>query len=90
MELIEREALLRDAIDVEVNGVTISAVPAGIIRYAPTIDPIKAAGGCYCRECKHWCVSTDKTMTWCSILSDKETVEHDWCRWSEPREAQDD
>lgn len=38
MELIEREALLSAAIDVEVNGVTISAVPAGIIRYAPTVD----------------------------------------------------
>lgn len=38
MVLIEREALLNAAVDVEVNGVTISAVPAGIIRYAPTID----------------------------------------------------
>lgn len=22
------------------------------IRHAPTIDPVRAAGGCYCRECR--------------------------------------
>lgn len=22
-----------------------------IIKYSPTIDPVHAAGGCYCREC---------------------------------------
>lgn len=21
---------------------------------SPTIDPVHAAGACYCRECKHW------------------------------------
>ena len=25
-----------------------------LICDAPTIDPVHAAGGCYCRECKHW------------------------------------
>ena len=30
------------------------AVPVEEIDKAPTIDPVHAAGGCYCRECKHW------------------------------------
>ena len=25
-----------------------------LLAAQPTIDPIHAAGGCYCRECKHW------------------------------------
>lgn len=24
------------------------------IQDAPTIDPVHAAGACYCRECKYW------------------------------------
>lgn len=102
MALIEREALLSEAIDVEVNGVTISAVPAGLIRYAPTIDPVKAAGGCYCRECKYWkrAVNTaDRQLVdwgFCEKFLDSDseeeinTVEKDFCSYGAPREAQDD
>ena len=25
-----------------------------VIRALPTIDPVHAAGACYCRECKHY------------------------------------
>ena len=25
-----------------------------ILSQEPTIDPVHAAGACYCRECKHW------------------------------------
>lgn len=32
-----------------------------LIESAPTIDPIHAAGGCYCRECKH-CKGADKNQ----------------------------
>lgn len=24
------------------------------IKWMPTIDPVHAAGGCYCRECEYW------------------------------------
>ena len=24
------------------------------VKTMPTIDPVHAAGGCYCRECEHW------------------------------------
>lgn len=24
------------------------------IENAPTIDPVRAAGGCYCKECRRW------------------------------------
>lgn len=27
---------------------------AGDIAEAPTVDPIRAAGGCYCRECEYY------------------------------------
>lgn len=25
-----------------------------LLDNCPTIDPVHAAGACYCRECKHW------------------------------------
>lgn len=25
-----------------------------VIENAPTVDPVHAAGGCYCHECKYW------------------------------------
>ena len=25
-----------------------------ILSDAPTIAPVRAAGGCYCKECQHW------------------------------------
>ena len=57
----------------------------GIINSAPTIDPIHAAGGCYCRECRYYdefdcpASSNGYTNLWVK-----------YCGYGKPREAQDD
>lgn len=58
------------------------------ILSAPTIDPIHAAGGCYCRECKQWgedgrCEPRENG------LIREYTKSTDFCSYGEPREAQD-
>lgn len=55
----------------------------------PTIDPIKAAGGCYCRECKYWdddgrCDPPENGLT------REYTRPTDFCSYGEPREEQDE
>ena len=39
--------------DVTIKGRAFAAVMRHI-QEASAIDPVHAAGGCYCRECKHW------------------------------------
>lgn len=62
----------------------------------PTIDPIRAAGKCYCRECKHGRNSTD-AFEFGSLTPlcecDYMTLPHRWyehCSWGVPKEAQGD
>lgn len=49
MELIDRTELLQQFLNPEIFNVTEKHIE--MIRCQPTIDPIHAAGGCYCREC---------------------------------------
>ena len=74
------------------------------LQYLPTIDPIKAAGGCYCRECRSYvdaygsgrmmCMrpirTEDYSETGCMFPLEIDTKEDDFCSYGEPREAQDD
>lgn len=53
------------------------------IDCSPTIDPIRAAGGCRCGECQHH-GAVDGPMRQCDITDD-----NDFCSYGEPREAQD-
>lgn len=73
------------------NDAAVSA--AYVVNKAPTIDPVHAAGGCYCRECKR-CDGFPGpgiepgevgicTMTQLVVEPDG------WCKWSKLREAQD-
>lgn len=32
----------------------VDLLPAEKVTNEPAVDPIRAAGGCYCRECVHW------------------------------------
>ena len=32
----------------------VDLLPAEKVTNEPAVDPIHAAGGCYCRECVHW------------------------------------
>lgn len=52
MRLINADELIAKEVTVHcTNGAIADVVPVGTIRYVPTVDPIHAAGGCYCREC---------------------------------------
>lgn len=61
-----------------------AAVMRQLIDNAPTIDPVHAAGGCYCRECAFKdtfdCPAAPKGRTF-------DVMEH--CSFGEPKEAQD-
>ena len=95
MELIEREAAIAK---VEPDEYYHSNEVKAMLEELPTIDPIKAAGGCYCRECKHFDTTgfapdpynpTELQMGWCAI-NRREKQACKWCSDGEPREAQDD
>lgn len=65
----------------------------------PTIDPVHAAGACYCRECTCWNRHDDilpdgRFQDWgyCSKMLDSDseieitTLENDFCSWGQRRE----
>lgn len=68
-------------------GVTSYAHRADIEKM-PTIDPVHAAGGCYCRECKFW--SDDgRCEPHENGLIREYTKPTDFCSYGEPKEVQD-
>nr|DAD62550.1 MAG TPA: HIGH-POTENTIAL IRON-SULFUR PROTEIN FROM ECTOTHIORHODOSPIRA TRANSFER(IRON-SULFUR PROTEIN).8A [Caudoviricetes sp.] len=66
----------------------IFCVCKSLVEKAPTIDPVKAAGGCRCGECKHYAPGTE--MPCASMDGLVEPDEDGFCSYGEPREAQDD
>lgn len=81
MELIERDA----AIDtLEKHGVA-TDFGTHLLRHMPTIDPIHAAGGCYCRECRYYdefdCPASSNGYTYLWVK---------YCGYGKPKEAQGD
>lgn len=52
MELIERRALKWEQQELDQDGNW--TLKAKYIESAPIVDPVRAAGGCYCRECDYW------------------------------------
>lgn len=61
---------------------------------APTIDPVTAAGACYCRECKYYrefrTNRNKQLMRWCYRMW-KQDMEYrvkpdDFCSWGQRRE----
>lgn len=38
----------------DINAADVFADVVSELDEFPTIDPVHAAGACYCRECKHW------------------------------------
>ena len=88
MRLIDADAVLNfERFDLEVTGEEHTANDIlMMIQTAPTIDPVHAAGGCYCRECRHKdtnvCPAFDGPMRRTSLR-----IKH--CSEGEPKEAQD-
>lgn len=60
---------------------------------APEIDPVHAAGGCYCRECKK-CdgfpgPDIEPGEVGICAITNLVVKPDGWCRWSKQREAKD-
>ena len=53
-----------------------------VIRALPTIDPVHAAGACYCRECRNY---NKPRLGWCSHHMDRENPD-DFCSYGQRRE----
>lgn len=53
-----------------------------VIRALPTIDPVHAAGACYCRECRNY---NKPRLGWCSHHMDRENPD-DFCIYGKRRE----
>ena len=54
----------------------------GMAENAPTIDPMHAAGACYCRECRNY---NKPRLGWCSHHMDRENP-YDFCSWGKRQE----
>ena len=87
MALIEKEALKATFKRVKWLSDADGLAAVQLVSTAPTIDPIHAVGGCYCRECRYKdgtaCPAYDSLMGRTSLR-----IKH--CSGGEPREAQDD
>lgn len=55
---------------------------AHMIKSRATIDPVHAAGACYCRECRNY---NKPRLGWCSHHMDRENPD-DFCSWGKRRE----
>lgn len=58
----------------------------------PTIDPIRAAGGCRRGECKYWADTDDDGhgLGVCENSPGWNCHRNDFCSYGEPREVQED
>ena len=61
------------------------------IKNAPTIDPVKAAGGCYCRECRWYDAGKNDSESWsdCTIRYGKHfnVSPMDFCSYGQRKES---
>lgn len=88
-DLISRKALLEE-LDKWINPCAnreaefLSGIATAIseVEAAPTIDPVHAAGACYCRECKHW----QEHYDYCKEFAE-ERNQGDFCSRGQRREG---
>lgn len=67
VRLIDKDALLAfERFDAQIEEHTANDVLM-IIKTSPTIDPIHAAGGCYCRECESYSYDVEHNKGWCNL-----------------------
>lgn len=53
----------------------------------PTIDPVHAAGACYCNECKFACIGENEAESWCFCKMTNRNINlTDFCSWGQRRE----
>lgn len=89
MRLIDADKLATDIeMAVEDAPLHVQATVQQYIDCSPTIDPIYAAGGCYCRECRFATKSMRKGYMLCAGYKNHNYVVPDsGCLEGEPREA---
>ena len=50
----------------------------------PTIDPVNAAGVCYCNECKFTCIGENEVESWCYCKMTNRNINlTDFCSWGQ-------
>ena len=102
MRLIDKDALLAfERFDAQIEEHTADDILM-IIKTAPTIDPIREAGGCYCVECKfaaqdgayQYPGQSDTHVNCTRYLTSAHSVlikpKDGFCDGGKPKEAQDD
>jgi len=62
-DLISRKALLY-TIRNDAMPITLARVFTHI-HASPAIDPVHAAGACYCNECRFACIGENEAESWC-------------------------
>lgn len=54
---------------------------------SPTINPVHAAGACYCNECKFTCIGENEVESWCYCKMTNRNINlTDFCSWGQRRE----
>ena len=81
-DLISRKALLEKAWEADTQCGYVQVVDVGDIEDAPTIDPVHAAGACYCQECKYW----QEHYDYCKEFAE-ERNQGDFCSRGQRREG---
>lgn len=82
-DLISRKALTEKAWEADTQCGYVQVVDVGDIEDAPTIDPVHAAGACYCRECRNY---NKPRLGWCSHHMNRENP-YDFCSYGQLREG---
>lgn len=86
-DLISRKALLEKAWEADTQCGYVQVVDVGDIEDAPTIDPVHAAGACYCNECKFTCIGENEVESWCYCKMTNRNINlTDFCSWGQRRE----
>lgn len=97
MRLIDADELYFD-ISLDGAGHEIRFIDARDIHEAPTIDPVHAAGGCYCYECEsadpYMCIGTptndvNASLFRCYKYDGIYRMRYDFCSRGERREEND-
>ena len=66
----------------DINAADVFADVVSELDEFPTIDPVHAAGACYCRECKHW----QEHYDYCKEFAE-ERNQGDFCSRGQRREG---
>lgn len=96
-DLIDREALLKRLHDAGGCGAPPESwadgydkaidLAYGMAENVPTIDPVHAAGACYCNECKFACIGENESESWCYCKMTNRNINlTDFCSWGQRRE----